>query len=172
MLVGEDGGGDNRLFACVAGDITPAALREHLKERLPQYMVPGAFVLMDQLPLTANGKLDRQALAALSFESPAPARTLIAPASATEKTLAAIWSELLGVETVSVDDDVFDLGAHSLMAMRALSRVRDAFDVDLALRNLFEHPTVAGLAGIIDGLSLAAPRTPAHDGGDREEVVL
>jgi amino acid adenylation domain-containing protein len=172
VLVREDASGDRQLFACVVGEITPAALREHLKERLPQYMVPSAFVLMERLPLTANGKVDRQALAALSLESPAPERDVIAPRTATEKTLAAIWSELLGVETVGINDDVFDLGAHSLMAMKALTRIRDAFDVSLALRNLFEHPTVAGFAGIIDGLSLATPKSLVQDGGEREEVVL
>lgn len=136
-------------------------------------MVPSAIVLMERLPLTANGKIDRQALAALSFESPAPARDFIAPRTATETTLAAIWSELLGMESVGVDDDVFDLGAHSLMAMKALTRIRDAFDVNLALRNLFERPTLAGLAELIDGLaSLSSPKPGARGAGEREEVVL
>jgi len=96
----------------------------------------------------------------------------VAARSETEKTLVAIWSELLGIEAMGVDDDVFDLGAHSLMAMKALAQIRSRFELNLALRNLFEHPTAAGLAGLIDGLSLAAPRTAAHGSGDREELVL
>jgi acyl carrier protein len=96
-----------------------------------------------------------------------------APRTATEGALAAIWSELLGVERVGVDDDVFDLGAHSLMAMKALTRIRDAFAVNLALRNLFERPTVAGLAELVDGFaSLQAARAPTPHAGDREEIVL
>jgi acyl carrier protein len=135
-------------------------------------MVPPAFLKMDRLPLNANGKLDRQALAALPLESPQPARAGAAARTETEKTLLEIWSELLGVPAMAVDDDVFDLGAHSLMAMKALAQIRDRFDVNLALRNLFEQPTVAGLAGIIDGLAHTAAKSAAPAGGEREEMVL
>jgi amino acid adenylation domain-containing protein len=171
VLARQDASGDTQLFAWVSGDATPLALREHLKERLPQYMVPSALVPLERLPLTANGKIDRQALAALPSEIPASARELAAPRTPTEETLTAIWRELLGVESVGIEDDVFDLGAHSLMAMKALTRIRDAFDVNLALRNLFEHPTIAGFAAIVEGL-LAAKAAPVRDGGEREEVVL
>jgi amino acid adenylation domain-containing protein len=182
-LLREDASGDKQVVAYVAAkpanqalfvdELTPALLREFLKARLPQYMVPSAFVLMDRLPLTANGKLDRQALAALSVESAEPARDFVAPRTETEKALAAIWSPLLKLENVGINDDVFDLGAHSLIAMKALTQIRDVFEVSLALRNLFEHPTIAGLAQIIDGLSsLAKPTTPRPDASDREEIVL
>jgi len=171
VLVRQDASGDAQLLAWVSGDATPAALREHLKERLPQYMVPSALLPLERLPLTANGKIDRQALAALPIETPASARDGTIPRTPTEETLSAIWRELLGLESVGIEDDVFDLGAHSLMAMKALTRIRDAFDVNLALRNLFEHPTIAAFAAIIDGL-LLAKRTPLRDGGEREEVVL
>jgi amino acid adenylation domain-containing protein len=171
VLVRQDASGDTQLVAWVSGEATPAALREHLKERLPQYMVPSVLVSLERLPLTANGKIDRQALAALPSEMPAPARDVAAPRNPTEETLTAIWRELLGVEAVGIEDDVFDLGAHSLMAMKALTRIRDAFDVNLVLRNLFEHPTIAGFAGLIEGL-LAAKATPVRDGGGREELVL
>ena len=183
VLVREDRSGDKRLLAYVAtkpanpalfvDEVTSATLRECLKERLPQYMVPSAFVLMERLPLTANGKIDRQALAALSFESPQPGRDFVAPRTQTEKALAAIWSQLLKVENIGVNDDVFDLGASSLLAMRALTRIRDGLEVNLALRNLFEHPTVAALAEIIDGLTaLAQPKTTSRDAGEREQFVL
>jgi acyl-coenzyme A synthetase/AMP-(fatty) acid ligase/acyl carrier protein len=171
VLAREEASGDRQLVAYVVGDTEPQVLRNELKARLPQYMVPPAFVCVEQLPLTANGKVDRQGLAALPLESPQPARAALAARSATEKTLLAIWSELLGVEAMGVDEDVFDLGAHSLMAMKALMQIRERFDVNLALRNLFEHPTVAALARAIDGLSLAAPKASAQAGG-REEVVL
>ena len=181
VLAREDACGDRQLAAYVAAAgpqapfyaeaLSPAALRLFLAERLPAYMVPSAFVLMERLPLTANGKLDRQALAALPLESAAPAARYVAPRTDTEKALAAIWSELLEREPVGIHDDVFDLGAHSLMAMRALTRMRDALGVNLALRNLFERPTIAGLAEIIDAVSsLGASGAPAA--GEREEIVL
>ena len=145
----------------------PAGLREHLAAHLPRYMVPSTFMLVERLPLTANGKVDRQALAELPLQKE---RVVAAPRTDTEKALAAIWSELLQVESVGVNDDVFDLGAHSLMAMKALTQIRDAFDVSLSLRNLFEHPTIAGLAEAVEALSLTKPRNQAH--GEREEIVL
>jgi acyl carrier protein len=153
--------------------LTPATLREHLKARLPQYMVPSAFVLMESLPLTLNGKIDRQALAAVPFENLEPARAFVGPRTQTEKALAAIWGALLKVENVGIDDDVFDLGAHSLQAMKALTQIREVFEVNLALRNLFEHPTIAGLAEAIDGLVLVAkPKPASQDSAGREEIVL
>jgi amino acid adenylation domain-containing protein len=172
VLARDDQSGEKQLYACYAGEATAAALREHLKERLPGYMVPTAFLQMDRLPLNANGKLDRQALATLPLESPQPLCPGAGARTETERTLCEIWSELLGVPAIGVDDDVFDLGAHSLMAMKALARIRDRFDVNLALRNLFEQSTVAGLAAIIDGLALAAPGSAAPAGGAREEMVL
>ena len=148
-----------------------STLREQLKARLPQYMVPPVIMLLETLPLNANGKIDRQALAALPIEAEERTTEYVAPRTETERALAAIWGELLKVERIGVDDDVFDLGAHSLLAMKALTRIREAFGVNLVLRNLFEQPTVGQLAPVIDGLaSLASP--PARDGGEREEIVL
>jgi len=159
---------DEQLVAYVIGG-ERAALREFLKGRLPPYMVPSTFVFLDKLPLNANGKIDRQALATLPIESPAASQRAGAPRTETEKTVAAIWAELLRVEHVGVDDDVFDLGAQSLVAMKALARIRDAFQVNLSLRNLFEHPTVAGLASAVEGLALVAKRQTQ---GQREEITL
>ncbi|MBW8710498.1 MAG: non-ribosomal peptide synthetase, partial [Mycobacterium sp.] len=149
--------------------LTAPVLRENLKKRLPQYMLPSAIVLLEKLPLTANGKIDRHALAGLQVEAQERKTDYVAPRTETEQSLATIWGELLGLDQVGVDDDVFDLGAHSLLAMKALVRIREAFGINLVLRNLFEHPTVAQLAPMIDGLaSLAA--APAS--GEREEFVL
>jgi len=151
--------------------LSSTLLRESLKARLPQYMVPSAIVLLEKLPLTANGKIDRQALAAMPLEAQERTTDYVAPRTETERALAAIWGELLKLDLVGVDDDVFDLGAHSLLAMKALTRIREAFGVNLVLRNLFEQPTVGRLAPVIDGLASLAP-SPARGGGEREEIVL
>ena len=158
---------EDQLVAWVApNEVDQRTLREYLKARLPQYMVPSAFGLMERLPLTPNGKVDRQALAAFAVQKEA---SCVAPRTQTEKALAAIWSELLQAE-VGVDDDVFDLGAHSLMAMKALTQIRERFEVSLSLRNLFEHPTIAGLAEAVDGLWLTKAKSPVS--GESEQFVL
>ncbi len=102
-----------------------------------------------------------------------PTHAVVQPRTDTEKALAAIWKQLLNVQHVSIDDDFFELGAQSLMAIRAVSRIRDAFGVDLSLRSLFERPTVAGLAEVIDGLSwLANGNAASSRVGDREDIAL
>ena len=154
--------------------LTPASLRAHLKDCVPHYMIPTTFVLIDAIPLTPNGKIDRQALLALAPRS-AEARTtreVVAPRTDTEIALAAIWRELLQVQDIGVDDDFFDLGGQSLMAIRAVSRIRDTFDVDVSLRNMFEQPTLSGLAEIIDGLAWVSKPQGPRDSGDREEITL
>ena len=93
-------------------------------------MIPSAFVLMEKFPLTSNGKIDRQALPAFSYEKIQPAHDFVRPNTETEKALAAIWSELLKVENIGINDDFFDLGGHSLLAIKALSRIRDIFEVE------------------------------------------
>ncbi|MBL8986309.1 MAG: amino acid adenylation domain-containing protein [Gemmatimonadetes bacterium] len=145
--------GTNPLRAKAGSKLIPA-VRAFLKERLPEYMVPGAFVLLDRLPLTANGKVDRRALPA-----PAGFRQLsagyVAPKGATEERLAAIWSEVLEVGSIGGHDDFFDLGGHSLLATQVVSRVRDQFGVEVPVRLMFENPTVAGLARVVEAASPA-----------------
>ena len=153
--------------------LTPATLRKFLKERLPQYMIPSAFVQMEEFPLTSNGKIDRQALPPFSYEDKQPAQDFVGPRTETEKALAAIWRELLKVENIGINDDFFDMGGQSLLAIRAVTRIRGLFQVDLPLRNLFERPTLAGLAEVIDKLSwLAKATAPTRSGGNREEIEL
>ncbi len=147
--------------------LAPATLKKRLKRVLPPYMVPASFVLLEALPLNANGKVDTQALAAMASEDAVP-EAGAGPRSRTEKTLAAIWADLLKIRQPGVHDDFFDLGGQSLMAIQLVARIRDAFGVDLALRNLFERPTIAGLAELVDGLLLLKP---AQNPG-REEFVL
>ena len=159
---------DGELAAFVAPAGTdPRALKEHLKSRLPQYMVPSSIAVLDKLPLNANGKIDRQALAVFEVQKESKGN---AARSETEKALAEIWGALLKVDSIGVDDDVFDLGAHSLMAMKALTQIRDRFDVNLSLRNLFERPTVAGLAEAVESILLS--RSKPEPQGEREEIVL
>jgi acyl carrier protein len=136
-------------------------------------MIPSAFVLMEKFPLNANGKIDRQAFPDVTRENLSPVHMPAKPQTDTERELAAIWAELLDLESVGVDEDFFDLGGHSLLAIRAVSRAREKFEVNVSLRNLLESPTVAGLARVIDGLSwLARSKMPAQSGGSREEIAL
>ncbi|MCP4661158.1 MAG: amino acid adenylation domain-containing protein, partial [bacterium] len=141
-------------------------LRDFLRTRLPDYMVPSAFVFLDTLPRTRTGKIDRAALgrAALPVPDgrPAPEEDLVLPRGGEEELLAGLWCELLETDRIGVHDDFFELGGHSLLATRMLSRVRDLFGVELPLRLVFESPTVAGLARAVvtarlAGLGLAVP---------------
>ena len=149
VLAREDRPGDKRLVAYVvaAEGAQPSvpALREALARTLAEYMVPGAFVLLDALPLTANGKLDRKALPAPGLEAVA-ARAYEAPQGEVEQALARIWAELLGVERVGRHDHFFELGGHSLMALQVATRIRQHFEVDVALTDIFRYPELADLA--------------------------
>ncbi|MEU4116198.1 amino acid adenylation domain-containing protein [Kitasatospora sp. NPDC028055] len=142
--VREDRPGDKRLVAYVTGDATPGELRAFLADRVPGYMVPAAIVTLDALPVTANGKVDRSALPAPDHTGTPEGR---APRTTTERALCALFAETLGLSALSIDDDFFDLGGHSLLATKLISRIRTALDVELPIRALFDHPTVAALAG-------------------------
>ncbi len=149
--VREDGPGEKRLVAYFVArpgeEPGVPELREYLRERLPHYMVPSAFVSLPALPLTPNRKLDRKALPAPALES-AEERAGGAPLDAVEERLAAIWSEVLQGKIGRLDN-FFDRGGHSLLATQLVARVRDAFGVELPLRSLFESPTVAGMAAAL-----------------------
>ncbi|MDQ2979010.1 MAG: condensation domain-containing protein, partial [Acidobacteriota bacterium] len=138
-------------------------LRLFLKEKLPEYMVPSAFVVLDELPLTPNGKVDKRAL-----PSPDPSdvtrsgETAFLPArNPIEEVLVGIWAQVLGLERISADDDFFALGGHSLLATQVISRIREALQVELPLRALFEAPTVAGLSRKISAARLEEAGPPA-----------
>jgi len=124
-------------------------LRNYLRERLPDYMVPSAFVLLEKLPLTANGKIERKQLPPPERARPPLAQEFIAPRDVGEEALAAIWSEVLGVDRVGVKDDFFELGGHSLLATQVLSRLRETLQMDLSLKSFFESPTIeASIANV------------------------
>ncbi len=151
VTIREDVMGEKRLIAYVvpfdSQTISSSELRRYLQERLPDYMIPSSFVMLEALPLTPNGKINRRALPdpVLSLED----RTFVAPTTALEKILAEIWSELLGVERVGIHDNFFKLGGYSLLATRVVARVRETFQIEIPLRYLFEQPTIAGLAVIM-----------------------
>ncbi|HEX8557985.1 MAG TPA: amino acid adenylation domain-containing protein, partial [Pyrinomonadaceae bacterium] len=167
VLVREFAPGDRRLAAYVVtgGDAhAPGAeeLRGFLRERLPAYMVPGALAFLSELPLTANGKVDRRRLPDPAGLADGAASDFEPPRTQEEQLLAAIWTQVLGVERVGRSEDFFALGGHSLLAIRIVSRVRAAFRVELSVRSLFESPTVAGLAEAVRaamraGVEEAAP---------------
>jgi amino acid adenylation domain-containing protein len=147
--------------------ISSRELRHDLKKKLPDYMVPSIFVMLEAMPMTPNGKINRRAL-------PAPENTihqetpLVSPTQPTEKILATIWSEILGQKGVSIFDNFFEIGGTSLLATRLIFKVRESFSIHLAVSDLFESPTIAGLAEVIDdskalnksdGLSKNDPKT-------------
>ncbi|HSG40710.1 MAG TPA: thioesterase domain-containing protein, partial [Thermoanaerobaculia bacterium] len=140
---------DRRLVAYVVGDVVVDELRHSLRERLPDYMVPASFVTLAALPLTPIGKMDRKALPPPGQQS--SEESYVAPATYAEKTLAGIWTELLGLERVGVTDDFFTLGGHSLLAVRLMALIEQTFGVKLPLSTLFEAPTVRHLAGAVQG---------------------
>ena len=117
-----------------------------MKERLPEYMVPSAFVTLDGLPLTPSGKVDRRSLPAPGQSDIRAENAYAEPRTPVEEQLVEIWEEVLGLERVGIHDDFFELGGHSLLAMRIVSRVRRVFQVELPLLSLFEEHTIAGLA--------------------------
>jgi amino acid adenylation domain-containing protein len=150
VVVNTDDEGEKRLIAYVLGssDSSPntSELRTFVKERLPHYMIPGAFVILDKWPLTSSGKVDRQALPPPNSFRPEMDKAYEAPRTAVEEVLCGIWGEVLRVQQVGIGDNFFELGGHSLLATRLLSQVRSAFEVRLPLRSIFEAPTVLGMA--------------------------
>ncbi|WP_410642633.1 amino acid adenylation domain-containing protein [Amycolatopsis sp. lyj-346] len=145
-----------------------AALRAHVRDRLPQYMVPSAFVLLDRLPLLASGKLDRRALPSPDKQAATAGR---APRTPVEEVLCGLFAEVLDAASIGVDDDFFALGGHSLMATRLVARLRAVFGVELQVRSVFETPTVAGLAALL-ATSGSSPARPALVRADPRPDVL
>jgi amino acid adenylation domain-containing protein len=163
VLAREDTPGDKQLVGYIVGraGVSPDVeeLRNFLKERLPDYMVPAKFLYIESFPLTPNGKVDRKALPAPAQQEIRVNQVSAHPRTVTEEKLSAIWVELFKTENIGIHDDFFDLGGHSLLGIKLMSRIRDGFGVDLPVLSLFENPTIAGLAaaisesGVVDGSS-------------------
>ncbi|MEB3984463.1 phosphopantetheine-binding protein, partial [Mycobacterium sp. 663a-19] len=157
VIVREDRPGDKRLVGYIIGTADPAQVRARLAEGLPAYMVPAAVVVVEALPLTVNGKLDKRALPAPDY---ADAGHYRAPAGPVQEILADIYARVLGVERVGVDDSFFDLGGDSISAMRLIAAINTGLDTGLSVRTLFDAPTIARLAPHI-----------GEDAGRREPLV-
>ncbi len=144
---------DKRLVAYVVTDqqkpLTISDLRSFLKEKLPDYMVPSAFVMLDALPLLPNGKLDRKALPVPDKSRPTLDTLFVAARTPVEKDLATIWAEVLSLDQVGINDKFFDLGGHSLRAVQVISRVINAFKLELPIKFLLESPTIADMTVVI-----------------------
>ena len=172
VIAREDIPGDKRLVAYVVADrATTDDLRTHLKRHLPDYMIPAQFTQLPKLPLTANGKVDRNALPAPDHEASGARAQHVAPRTPTESRIAAIWGEALGIPSPGIHDNFFEVGGHSLKAAEIVTKLRSALKVDVGMRHLFEQPTIAGLAEIVDVLAVAAAGG-APDGSEREEIEI
>jgi len=159
-------GAEQRLIAYLATtgqELRQSELRTYLKERLPDYMIPSVFVQLEEMPLTPNGKIDRKALLEVEGNRVESEQEYVSPQTPIEELLVGIWEEVLRVERVGIHDNFFELGGHSLLATQLISRVRGVFQVELPLRQLFESPTVQGLAQAVEwafkhGQGVSLPR--------------
>ena len=174
VIAHQDSSGGQRLIAYLVTrqHSTPSVeeLRRSMRERLPDYMLPSTFVFLEKLPLTRNGKIDRNALPVPeTIEVAGECKSALSPV---EEIIGGIWSAVLGLESVTAEQDFFELGGHSLLATQVISRVREAFDVEVPLKALFERPTVAGLAEAVERERRAGRRAEAPPieavGRDRE----
>lgn len=176
--------GEKQLVAYLTADLlspdhplTLSALRDYLKPKLPDYMIPAAFVTLDTLPLTPNGKVDRRALQQMQTAELVAATPYVAPTTPTEQTLIDIWSTVLKLDPqhVGIEHNFFDLGGHSLLAIQVLARVRTTFQVELPIRDLMDNPTIAGMAAALAPLQQMAAlfqTEPADLDAERESIEL
>jgi acyl carrier protein len=159
VVAREDRPGEKQLVAYIQPradqSSTVTELRGFLKTKLPDFMIPSAFVFLDVLPLTSNGKVDRRALPEPDQGRAESDKSYVAPRTPVEDSLAEIWAEVLKLERVGIHDNFFDLGGHSLKATQVMSRVQQKFQIQLPLRNLFETPTIAGLAESLEATGSA-----------------
>jgi aryl carrier-like protein len=179
VVAREEQNGEKRLIAYVVPKegtaLTATALRDHISSFLPDYMIPAAFVELDTIFTTPNGKVDRAILPAPTSANTLRDECFVEPRSVVEQRLAALIGPLLNVEDLGVDDNFFLLGGHSLLGTQLISRIRESFGVDLSLLSLFDHPTLAGMAQEIERLILAKieltdweefqPAAPPRDAG-------
>lgn len=179
VLCREDEPGDKRLVAYVIFSEESAppmgTFRDFLKSRLPEYMVPATFVVLETLPLLPNGKVDRNRLPEPEWNGAGNQDSYIAPRTPTEEMLVEIWQEVLKIEKIGIHDNFFDLGGHSLLAMQLISRIRNMLKIDLPLRDIFDTPTIAGLAGALGEtfhFNSESSHLPLHSSTDFIEIEI
>ena len=167
VLCREDTPGEKYLVAYVVAveeHLAPSGLQAAISAQLPEYMMPGAFVLLEALPLTPNGKVDKRALPVPEMADRTQGMTYVAPRTALEELLVEVWQEVLKVDRIGIHDNFFELGGHSLLATRVIARLRNVLDLDIPLRTLFEQPTVEQLAQGLDTLLTAIFAEEASEG--------
>jgi acyl carrier protein len=152
--------------------VRPTALRASLREKLPEYMIPEKIVILNAMPLTANGKIDRGALPDPDHSRPPLENPFTLPETPVEETMAKVWSQALNITAVGIHDNFFDLGGHSLAAMRIISKANEAFGIELSMRALLDTPTISGLAGVIETLLGSRPTSerPLNRSATSEEI--
>jgi surfactin family lipopeptide synthetase C len=166
VVAEENDKGEKRIIAYAAADewTTAGELKMHVRERAPEYMVPEVIVLLDRMPVTANGKIDRERLPSAENTGPQVVEEFIAARTPVEELLAGIFQKVLKLDRVGVNDNFFDLGGHSLLATQVVSWISATFGVEIGVRSLFETPTVAGLA---EALIMQEPKS-----GQMEKIAL
>jgi acyl carrier protein len=142
-------------------------LRHYLQERLPEYMIPSFFILLEDLPVTSSGKIDYQALPPPDQSLLDSGSSLVAPRTSLERSLADIWMNVLGLHQVSIEDNFFRIGGHSLLVTRVIARLRDILHIELPLRIFFENPTITALAEYIETFGFMIQEAPLSRDGDR-----
>jgi acyl carrier protein len=179
VVPGEDSHGDRQLVAylVINENLSPSISEIHsfLKQKLPEYMIPSAFVFLNALPRTPNGKVDHRSLPGPDLERSRLETQFVAPHTTVEKVLAKIWCEVLGLKRVGVHDNFFELGGHSLLATRVVSRIQQEFHVDLKLMHFFKMPAIAELTKFVEGLRWIDAGRPSDDEAefqDGEEGVV
>jgi len=180
VTASDDKSGQMRLVAYVAADNVSDVsiqdeLREHIKLSLPDYMLPSAFIVLDQLPLTPNGKIDVKALPDPGRTRYDQEKTYVAPRNSIEDMLHGIWAQILDIEKVGINDNFFEIGGHSLLATRFISQLKQELEVELPYRNVFETPTIAELSKTVEALryiSEGASLITNIDNEDREEIEI
>jgi amino acid adenylation domain-containing protein len=153
VIVREETAGDKRLVAYVVtpeGVVTGNELRSYLKERIPEYMIPAAFVMLEAMPLTPSGKVDRRALPAPEVSRAEIENEYVEARTPVEEIVAGIWGEVLGIERIGIHDNFFGLGGHSLLATQVISRLKESLQVEVTLDKMFESPTVAAIASAVE----------------------
>ncbi|MBW4667896.1 MAG: amino acid adenylation domain-containing protein [Cyanomargarita calcarea GSE-NOS-MK-12-04C] len=161
--IGNDGNKEIVAYIVAETELDSSQVRTTLSEILPEYMLPAVFVLVEELPLTANGKIDRRLLATLDTFNKKLEKSFDPPRTPTEEVLAAIWAEVFGLEQVGIYDNFFEIGGHSLLATQVISRIRQAFSIELPQHSLFETPTIAELSEVIEA---------THQTGLRQQTLL